>query len=101
MQIQLEQRFAYSRICRGGITMKLRQYSDVSIKIGGAIAPTAVFTSMIHCRIVEETEKAYQLKAYNMDSKNMELSKHTCWIPKKALIKPKPIPGIQDRYGKL
>jgi hypothetical protein len=82
--------------------MDFKQYQEISIHIGGVLAPTAVFTRMIHCRIESITDKAIQLRAYNMETKEMELSKQLCWIPKKALIKPQPIPGIGEaHYFKL
>ena len=82
--------------------MELKQYQEISISLGGAVTQTAVFSEMIHCRIEQITDKAIQIRAYNMETKNMELSKYTVWIPKKALVKPQPIPGIgQPEWYKL
>jgi hypothetical protein len=69
--------------------MDFNQYQDISIFISGAIAETAVFSRMIHCRIEQITDKAIQLRAYDMETKNMELSKHSAWIPKKAITQAK------------
>lgn len=76
---------------------ELKQYQDIGISIGGARCHSAVFSEMVHARIEQVTDKAIQIRPYDIDSKDMKLEKHTAWIPKKALIKPKPIPG----YGEL
>jgi len=82
--------------------MDFKECQEISISIGGAIAQTAVYSRMFHGRITAITDKAVQLQGYDIETKEMKLSKYTCWIPKKALIKPEPIPGIGElSYYKL
>lgn len=52
------------------------QGKDISIFLGGALAPTAVAVSMLHGLCDLETEKALRLK----------LNDSHLWLPKKALI---------------
>jgi hypothetical protein len=81
---------------------EFRQYQDISISLGGVVAMNAVFSRVIHCRIEQVTDKAVQLRAYDVETRNVQLSKHTVWIPKKAFVKPEPIPGIGElSYLKL
>lgn len=53
------------------------EWTDISIGLGGVVAPTAVYSEMFHGKISAVTDKAIQI---------MSDSKKTCWIPKKALI---------------
>ena len=66
--------------------------NEISISVGGALGLGVVAVRMIHATIIAETEKSYQVKC----------GKHTCWLPKKALIKPESIPGLGElHYVKL
>lgn len=49
--------------------------NDISIAIGGAVAHSAVYSEMIHAKIVAVTEKAVKVQNEN----------GWAWFPKKAL----------------
>jgi len=65
---------------------------NFSIFLGGATAPSAIYTSHLHCSVVSVTEKAVQVRAYN--SRGV-LGTTTCWFPRRALITWKG----DDQYG--
>jgi hypothetical protein len=52
--------------------------STLSLAVGGALAPTAVFVEMVHLKITDESDKAVQVA----DKLGRKL-----WLPKKALVR--------------
>lgn len=71
---------------------QINEGSVFSIFLGGAVAHSAVYTTMLHCRVVAATEKAVQIKTY---AECGTLRDKTCWLPRKALVAWQG----DDRYG--
>lgn len=56
--------------------------SQFSISLGGATSPRSVCVSMLHAGVVETSEKAVCIQAYN---ERGEFQPGKCWLPRAAL----------------
>jgi hypothetical protein len=65
-------------------SVDIKEGSVFSISLGGCVAHSAVFTSMLHVHVVAVTDKAIRVKTY---SESGTLREATCWLPRKALVK--------------
>lgn len=71
---------------------QINEGSVFSVSLGGCVAHSAVYTSILHCFVVSVTEKAVQVRAYDERGK---LRDATCWLPRKAFVTWQG----DDRYG--
>lgn len=66
--------------------MKLKELTSgqqISLYIGGCVAPGAVFVQMLHGQITKTTEKAVQITC--TDTRSDAINGRAVWFPKKAI----------------